>query len=240
MNSSLSFSLVLGLAFLHAFAAKLPILDRLSPKIWVSGAGGAAISYVFLDVFPALSKIQERIEGTEFVLPFTKPIYVIALVGLIFFHGLDRFADRLAMPGQKYNPYFFWIHIGSFTVNNIVLGYLLQDSSRHTNFLECLVLFIAIGLHFLVIDRNLRLHHSFNYDRIGRWMLVGGIMAGATIRLSSEVNELLVLIMWSLMSGSVILNVLREEITNEKNSSFIVFAISAIGYGLLLIYGLPE
>ena len=59
------FILAIALALIHGFAAKIPIFSLVPRFRWLSFAGGVSLGYVFLEVFPKLSKIQEKLEHSE-------------------------------------------------------------------------------------------------------------------------------------------------------------------------------
>ena len=62
------FILAIALALIHGFAAKLPIVSFIPRFRWLSFAGGVSLGYVFLEVFPELSKIQEELEHSDITL----------------------------------------------------------------------------------------------------------------------------------------------------------------------------
>ncbi|MEM9452205.1 MAG: hypothetical protein AAGA75_27260, partial [Cyanobacteria bacterium P01_E01_bin.6] len=178
--------LAVGLALVHAFVSKLNIFSVIPERRWISFAGGVSIGYVFLEIFPELSHAQEELEHSNipFVAYLENHVYLLALLGLLAFYGLDILAltsrrlNRSDNSSDRASPAVFWIHITAFAVLNAIFGYLLQDVSEHS-LVECALFFTAVALHFFIIDHNLREHHKVNYERGGRWLLTGAIMVGA-------------------------------------------------------------
>ncbi len=91
--------LAIALALVHGFAARLPIFSLIPRFRWTSFAGGVSLGYVFLEIFPELSHTQEEIQHSEILLVqyLEKHVYILALIGLIVFYGLDLLVLRAAM-----------------------------------------------------------------------------------------------------------------------------------------------
>jgi hypothetical protein len=234
--------LAIALALVHAFIARLPIFSIIPRFRWTSFAGGVSISFVFLEVFPELSHAKEKLEHSEIPLVhhLENQFHLVALIGLIVFYGLGSFALR-AKPPQQSAPEkegnrsaSFWIHISGFAILNVIFGYLLQDLSEHS-LMACILFFVAVALHFFIIDENLREHHQSLYDKRGRWLLSAAIVSGAIIGQVARLNELAIAIVWSFSAGSIILNVLMRELPKEKETCFWSFVAGCTVYAALLI-----
>ncbi|MGD1850438.1 MAG: hypothetical protein ACFCBU_07450 [Cyanophyceae cyanobacterium] len=232
----------IGLALVHAFLSKLNLFKFLSEHRWVSFSSGVSIAYVFVEIFPELSQAQVALEHSQ--LPFLSylesHVYLLALMGLLVFYGLDVLAlaarqqESTALKPEAASQRVFWIHITSFAIFNVIVGYLMQEMGNHS-WWECLLFFIAIWLHFFIIDRHLRHHHKGIYDRVGRWVLTGAILVGAIIGRSLHLEEAASAIIWSFMAGSIILNILGHELPDEHQSCFGSFALGAVIYSALIL-----
>ncbi|WP_257985543.1 hypothetical protein [Bacillus sp. V5-8f] len=83
----------------------------------MSVAGGVAVSYVFFHLLPQLNDYQQRVEGSingEIGNYFENHIYLIALLGLVIFYGLERMVKkskkkqkRGSICGGILDPYLF-------------------------------------------------------------------------------------------------------------------------------------
>ncbi len=236
------FVLAIGLAFIHAFVAKLNISSFISEFRWMSFAGGVSIGYVFLEIFPELSHAQETIEHSSlpWVAYLENHVYLLSLLGLLVFYGLDILAlksrqhNRLKHNHDSTQPAVFWIHLAAFAVLNVIVGYLLQELTDHT-LLRCLLFFSAIALHFFIIDHGLREHHQAPYDHYGRWLLTAAIMVGAIAGRSFHLEEAGILAVWAFLAGSIILNILKRELPDETQSCFASFMGGATLYTVLLL-----
>ena len=152
-------------------------------SIWLSSAGGVSVAYVFLHLFPELSEGQEQVEEALGIFPFLEHhIYLMALVGLAIFYGLERMVienrDEVRQQGKEKNSSgLFWVHIGSFAIYNALIGYLLFQ--REEGPLNTLILFaVAMALHFIVNDYGLQELHHDTYRKVGRWVLVVAFVVG--------------------------------------------------------------
>ena len=124
---------VVGLVVVHLFSNRLRFLDGTPRSIWLSIAGGISVAYVFVHLLPELAEGQETIaEAVGESLAFLEhQIYLVALVGLAVFYGLARLATssrrqrRRTGKEDSTSSGVFWLHIASFGVYNLLIGYLL-------------------------------------------------------------------------------------------------------------------
>ncbi len=232
-----------GLAAVHLFSGRLRFLEGTPRSIWLSMAGGVSVAYVFVHLLPELAEGQEALaEALDAGLAFLeRHVYLLALLGLIVFYGLERAAktssrgrNRKASAGDRAGGDVFWVHIGSFAVYNLLVGYLLLH--RIATGLEALVLFfIAMALHFLVNDYGLREDHKDLYTRAGRWVLAGAVFVGWLVGLGVEIPEAAIAVLTAFLSGGIILNVLKEELPRERESRFWPLALGAAVYAAILL-----
>ncbi|MHB0775134.1 hypothetical protein [Halomonas sp. WWR20] len=236
---------VMGLALVHAFAGKLRYIHDIPRSGWLSFAGGVSVAYVFIHVFPELEEAQRTL-GAHGTLAFIEHhAYLVALLGLAVFYGLERLvkqsrhrqaSHRRDERGQDTTGAgVFWLHIGSFTLYNALIGYLLVD--REDGIRGLFFFFLAMAFHFLVNDHGLYQHHRGAYLRKGRWILSLAVLIGWGVGLVAEVNEAATSTLFAFLAGGVVLNVLKEELPEERLSRFWPFAIGATLYSALLLVG---
>ncbi|MGF1459724.1 MAG: hypothetical protein ACFBSG_11935 [Leptolyngbyaceae cyanobacterium] len=234
--------LAICLAWVHIFASRTQWLSSIPQQWWISVAGGVSIAYIFLDILPELSRAQDEIEHSRvgMIVYLEHHVYLLALLGLAIFYGLEKLARRsrsqreTSQGEDTTHPGVFWVHILFFASYNLILGYLLRESEDH-GFIACVTLFVALALHFAVNDGGLREHHKQMYDRVGRWMLAGFIVLGWALGEVFHLEEASILAVWALVSGSLFLNVLKEELPAEEESHFGLFLVGAVCYSLVLL-----
>ena len=232
-----------ALGFIHLIASRLRFLQGIPRSKWLSMAGGASVAYVFIHLLPELHEWQEIFAETDTGFAFiSHHIYLVAVLGLAVFYGLERAAklseestrEANAVEEQKHSAQVFWLHISSFAVYNAFIGYLLIH--RDVESIQGLILFsVAMGLHFLVNDYGLLDHYEKRYLKKGRWIVTGAIILGWVIGALTEISEMGLSLIFAFIAGGVILNVLKEELPEERKSNFWAFLSGVAGYTALLL-----
>jgi len=238
----LSLALVAALAAVHLFSGRMRFLDVFPRSRWLSAAGGVSVAYVFVHLLPDLAEEQETVReavGESFTF-IEYHVYLVALVGLATFYGLERAAKvsrgrrRRAGGEDATGAGAFWLHTASFALYNALIGYLMLH--REEPGLGSLALFaFAMGVHFVVNDFGLREDHKGVYDRAGRWVLAAAIFAGWAVGILSEVSEAAIAVLFAFLAGGVVMNVLKEELPEERESRFWAFALGAALYAVILL-----
>ena len=230
-------------ALIHVFGVRLKFLQVTPRSIWLSVAGGVSVAYVFVHLLPELAAHQVTLgDAAEtpggLVAAIETHSYLIALIGLATFYGLDRMArlwahERKRGDGEGSPAAVFWIHLGGFALYNFLIGYLLMHREEAGE-ATLLTYGLAMALHFLVNDQGLREHHGSTYDRLGRWILAPAPLAGWAVGLATSISEVLLAACFAFLAGGVILNVLKEELPDDRESRFWAFAAGAAAYAALL------
>ena len=242
MPAPLTLILALGFALIHLFIGKLHFLDVVPRSRWLSFAGGVAVAYVFLHILPELSAHQET-----FVAAFDTParfaeswVYGVALAGLAAFYGVERAVKTphqgrtTSRVGDRARSNVFWIHSGSFAFYNVLIGYLLLHREE-AGLWSLLTYFLAMALHFVTNDFGLRQDQRSEYDRISRWIFAAAVVLGWFVGATIRIPEVAIGFLFAFLAGGVVLNVLKEELPEERQSRFWPFALGVAGYGALLI-----
>ncbi|MEW6296616.1 MAG: hypothetical protein AB1671_02600 [Thermodesulfobacteriota bacterium] len=230
-----------GLALVHLFAGKLRFLGGIPRSRWLSMAGGVSVAYVFVHLLPELSEHQDVLAGavTQALSFLERHVYLVALLGLSTFYGLERLARasrryrRDAGGPDRTSSTVFWLHIASFGLYNALIGYLLHRVRPGDASL--LFFFLAMALHFVVNDYGLREHHKALYTDYGRRLLAAAVFLGWGIGLLVTLSVVMLAVLMAFLAGGVILNVLKEELPQERESRFGAFAFGAAGYAMLLL-----
>ncbi|MGG6265562.1 hypothetical protein ACQ4M3_06100 [Leptolyngbya sp. AN03gr2] len=230
------------LAIVHVFSGRLRFLRTTPRSRWLSFGGGISVAYVFIHILPELDEYQDTIrDSVAAELAFLEHhVYLLALLGLAMFYGLERAADESRQRNQKTGDGdvttagVFWIHMASFAAYNVLIGYLLLHREQ-TGLLSLLFFAGAMGVHFVVNDYGLREHHKQRYDRIGRWLLAAAIIVGWVIGSAIAIHEAAIAVLFAFLAGGVVLNVLKEELPEERESRFWAFALGAAIYSTLLL-----
>ena len=222
------------LAGLHLIAGRLRFLRIIPRSRWLSFAGGVSVAYVFAHLLPELAAGQAAVEKSLPGLEYLEDhVFLMALAGFALFYGVEV-ASRRSNGGEGgATGQVFWLSIASFALYNALIGYLVVH--REDDGGADLVLFTAaLGVHFMINDLGLRSHHREAYDRTGRWLLVAAIAIGWAVGEATSISNAAVALIIAFVGGGVILNVLKEELPEERRSSFAAFAAGTVGYAILL------
>ena len=243
---------VLLFVAIHLASPRLNFLHSTPRSRWLSIGGGVSAAYVFAHLLPELAEHQATLADERQALIHAEiGVFLVALIGLVTFYGLERYAKsrarRTRAGGHEADPDFapdrraFALHVGSFTLYNVLIGYLLVH--REEPDLRGLLLYaLAMALHFLVNDRALDEHHGRLYRRYGRWLLAGAAVAGWAIGLLVELPAAAIAYLFAFLAGGVVMNVMKEELPEERESRFSAFVLGAGVYAglILLTIGMAE
>uniref|UniRef100_B8HJU5 Zinc/iron permease n=1 Tax=Cyanothece sp. (strain PCC 7425 / ATCC 29141) TaxID=395961 RepID=B8HJU5_CYAP4 len=230
------------LAVLHLLSGQLQFLNTIPRCRWLSFGSGVSVAYIFVHILPELSRAQADLQKSiNPDLAFIEHhVYLVALLGLAVFYGLERLAkvsrqrNQKAGRGDTTEPGVFWLHMASFAVYNALIGYLLVYREQ-PGLLSLSLFAIAMGLHFVVNDYGLQQNHKCSYHRIGRWLLAAAIIAGWALGSGTQIHPAVISVLFAFLAGGVVLNVLKEELPEERESCFWAFATGAIAYTVLLL-----
>ncbi len=227
----------LALAAVHLVTPMLTFVQAVPRSRWLSLAGGVAVAYVFMHLLPDLSQHERTLrEGAG---RSGAIVYALAMAGLVAFYGLERLVrqsrERMRQEGgrDRAESGAFWLHIGSFATYNLLIGYLLLHREE-SGWVSLMLYFTAMALHFFTNDFGLHQDHQELYDRRGRWLLAGAALLGWGLGATVDLPEQGLIALFSFLSGAVVLNVLKEELPEERKSRFLPFFLGVAGYGALL------
>ncbi len=239
----LALFLALALGLVHLLSGKLRFLNRIPRSGWLSFASGISVAYVFVHLLPELAAGQNTLReaGIAELVQIESHVWIIALLGLAVFYGLERAAkvsrrhNRERRQVDAAQAHVFWLHMGSFGLYNVLIGYLLLHRPAH-GMTQLLLFWFAMLLHFFVNDYGLRQDYSERYHRVGRWLLAAAVVLGYAIALYASISEVAMVALTAFLGGGVVLNVLKEELPEERRSSFVPFAIGVAAYTVLLLF----
>ena len=236
----IALAITMVLAALHLAAPRIRKLPFVPEAVTASFAGGLAVAYVFLHLLPEIAAGNEAVgEALSDVLEPTPllelGIFLVALAGFTLFYGLERRARRgRELSGGEPAAGVYWLHLGFFAVYNLVITYTMALRVR-TGLVFALLFAVAMGLHFVLTDRGLEEHYPRRFDRSGRLVLAGALLAGWALgALAAPTSTVVVSLLIAFIGGSVLLNVFKEELPSDRRSSFGWFLAGLVLYAGLL------
>jgi hypothetical protein len=176
------------LALIHLYANKTKVLGWVWHGRFLSFAAGISFAYVFVDLLPTLEKGQPLLKAA---FPYLdKHVYLIALLGLLFFYGLQRKTE--AMKKEK-----FWLSISGSFLFNFFVGATLSDTTNPE--IQPLAFFtIAIAMHYFVRDHKAREESKPLFMQKGRWWLVVSLFGGYLVGYWTQIPNTVIAIAVSL------------------------------------------
>jgi hypothetical protein len=198
---------------------------------------------VFVELMPELGEAgQAFVEATGHLnLPFPEyRVYVAALVGFVFFYGLEHMTSWAERSGRKSGSDYgsgdpiYLLHIGGFATYAWLVSYtLVRGPDRTPTFVALYAL--AMGLHFLSLERSLVEEHAELYHRPGRQILAGAVLAGWACGALFELSQPVILTATGFIAGSVVMNNLIAELPGDRDGGYWPFALGAAAYALLVV-----
>ncbi|MCE7792023.1 hypothetical protein K8O68_06255 [Salipaludibacillus sp. CUR1] len=237
-----SFLSITGFILIHILSKYINFYHHIPRKKLLSAAGGLSIAYVFLHIIPYLHYYQANLtEEAAYGFYFEdRFVYIAALAGLAVFYGLERAAKQYKKENKRKLPVkeeIFWIHLMAYSTYNGLIGYLIIGGENET-MMDFFLFFLALSIHFVINDQHLRDTHKKDYDHYGRWILGFAVFSGWLLSLLINVSQYIVALLFSFMAGALILNILKEELPEERESHFGAFSAGALLYTLVLLVSL--
>jgi len=203
----------------------------------ISFCAGMAAAYVFVHVMPEMHGARRAfVESVSAHLRYEGMlVYFLSLVGFLVFYGLDHLrAQAQETQESEQDGRAFRLHVGGFAAYVWLIGYLLVRNLEESE-VSIALYAVAIAVHFLAVDHDLRHEHGAAYEQRGRYLLaamaVFGWAVGVLFTLPHQVLALLV----AFLSGAIIMNSLIMELPSEKDGRFVPFMIGGVLYGLILL-----
>ena len=229
-------ALVLASAYLlggRLRAARFPRRRR-----WLSAAAGASIGYVFVDMLPGLARAQHLFtQATARLSQVTTQheIYLAGLAGFVVFYGLDDmvFWSKREGGSAAAGRTAYWAHMAGASLYSVTISYLMVHEPRHP--IQLALYCLAMGLHFLSLDHLFREVHGRAYERTGKWVLIGAVLAGWALGISLTVSPVRGPILLGFISGGVVMNTVLAELSADKKGRFLPFCGGALLYSLILL-----
>jgi zinc transporter ZupT len=228
--------------FAHIHIRKLTYFKTLHRKFWLSFFSGISVAYVFVHIFPELGKAQEYIYNLQFsfIHLLDYHAYLISLAGFLLFYGMEYYARKSyrenirEKKSASVEEHIFWVHSVINISFNFMISYLIFDDEFPSQ-LGLILFFIAMLTHLMIMDYDSYDYNKELYQRYGRWIYICANLAGLFTAVIFDVSESVFLILFAFLGGGMILNVIKEELPEDKKSNYLGFLIGALVYSAVLI-----
>ena len=233
---------VLVLVAVHLGAGLLDRIQGYPRRLVLSTAGGVTVSYVVMQLLPALSRSDDVIRpiADRYLPLFGKHGYFLAVLGMIVFYAnanqiaLSR-QRRLASAGpDSADTRSFLTSMAVMLVFNVTVAYSLADPSDTQ--VQPIVLFvIAMGLYYLVADESLHANYRQAYQQYGRWVLSAALLAGWALGTWVRIPQVALALIVAFFAGGALVTVLARVLQPGPRRQVGAFALGAVVYALLLM-----
>lgn len=221
---------------IHFLTNKILPSSRIQRDRWLSFSGGIASAYVFVYVLPALHEEQTSLES-ENGLAMESELYFIGLVGMLVFFGIQNLVNRTIKDSEKVEESIekriFWVQIIFFGLYNMLISFVVIQSQVEG--VQVAFYASAVGLHFFAVAHDMWREDSKLYNKYGRYILAAGIIIGWLIGAFIEIDSFLMAVIFSFISGAMILNVIKYEMPQERHAHFKWFLIGAFSYSIIVL-----
>ena len=224
-----AFISIMIFSLVHLCAERVRGFEEQTGGRFLSFAGGVAIAYVFVDLLPKLSKSDQIVrEALQGVFPqVEKHVYIMALIGFLFYFAVDRGQFLLKERGS------YWLSILSYALFNFLIGYAVVDKDDPE--VRPLALFtFAIALHYFTIDYSLGKQASYGTKE--KWALVVCLFLGWCAGLGKAIPPTAIALVSAFIGGGMIMNVTRHELPKQSSNSLNAFILSALFYTAVLLF----
>ncbi len=236
-----TFLAALALACVGALPHALRSLPRVPRARFLSFAGGASLSFVVLRLLPALGEEEALVRAggaLTLPLPAGEQVYGVVLLSILLFYAAEVLSRRTLPDEALRTPpargLAVVIEIGSFACLSFLVGFTLMHRAR-AGWRELLMFSVAMFLKFIVSDHALHGEHGREYDRAGRWVLAGAVLAGWALGAVLVLPGLGPVLLEAFIAGGVIFNVLRWEVPRSQAGRYGWFLLGTLAYAGLLL-----
>lgn len=238
----LSLIIILGFVVIHIFTNYIKFLSRKPRNRLMSLVSGGSIAYVFLHLVPELTHYQEVAEKAnlpQWMENINYITYLATLAGLALFYAINQLSEKSQEHNKRKRNMtrpskdIFIMEISAFAMYNMLIGYLLVELSGDY-VIDYIIYFIVFSFHFIANNRILHLTHEDLYTKAGRYVLAVSVFIGWLIYQLTPTSDLVIAFFSAFLTGGVVLNILNDELPDEKNNSFPSFMTGLIFITVLL------
>ena len=200
------------------------------------------MAYVFVDVLPALGRMQNLTTQSpgDFHRVFPEySVYLWTMAGFLVFYGIEtmvaspRQGPENRAGGGGAAPWQPWVHIGGFALYAWLLTFLMVWTGKGT--LALCLYAVAMGMHIFMISCNLSTHYQALYDRRGAYLLALASLAGWASALTLNIPSQIVLNLVAFVCGGVVVNAAIAELPKEREGRYWSFLTGATVYTAMLL-----
>ncbi|MEL6225112.1 MAG: hypothetical protein AAFR31_20985 [Cyanobacteria bacterium J06627_8] len=237
----IEFVFAVTLALVFAISIDIEALTLIPQEKWFSFTGGVSTAYVVLDILPRIGQSQVVLNTESASGSADISIYCVMVLGILTFHGLEQLAWRsrklyAEKSGRdRTSPIVCIASLAVFTIYILLFNLLQVGYKFEFSIIERSLLLAVLILHFIVINDRLTGHHKRPYRRIGRWVIIAGLL------ISSVMSEFLLRstlpfnYLWAFVAGGLLISGLQTELSPKHQTCFWSFGFGTVVFSIVLI-----
>lgn len=224
------------IALVHLQLPRFSFMQK-QDNLWLPASVGVAMAYVFVELFPHLAKVEEKLtntEGNSLHEFLGRNIYLVTLFGFAVYLGITLLMETYRRKQNTSDvsyasaPAILKVGIATRVLYNFLIGYLLAEGPTHNLGLS-IIFALAMAIHFVGIDWILREHFTALYDKTARFTFTAGIFAGWITGLVLEISDATLALWYALIAGGLIVIATIYEL--PKIQSFREYSFFCVGAG---------
>ena len=238
-----SFIGVSMIALFHLLTPRIRFIHK-SDDLWIPASAGVALAYVFVDIFPHLSKVKKHlgeIEESNLYGFLAHNVYVVALAGFCLHLGVVllsiayRQSHATAELTFRFSPTIVKTETISLALYNFLIGYILSEQITHRP--EPVILFaMAMTIHFAGVDRLMREHFQNLYERTARFLFSIAVYAGWLAGVLFETSNAALAIVYAFLAGGIIVIATVYELPGvQSKKQYVSFLSGAAFFSALVL-----
>ena len=181
--------------------------------------GGLSVAYVFLHLIPSLDASEGVVGGR---------IYFVALLGFVFFYGLDVFFQ----PPNHTHPTKYHAYLAAFFLYDALMVFTLGLELPPT---PTLAVVFAFALAVDVLNTDIELQSTFGarFVKSGRWVLLAGVASGYALSLVRRPHPLVVDVVTAALAGFMMFHTFKGQFPVSQNKTFPAFLAGLLTFWIL-------
>ena len=217
---------------------------RKPDNLWLPASVGVTMAYVFVELFPHLAKVGEKLANTKgnSLHGFLEHnIYLVTLLGFAAYLGINLLVITYRQNQNTSNityasaPATLKVEISTLVAYNFLIGYLLAEEPTH-HAAPSIIFALAMAIHFVSVDWLLRGHFTNLYDQTARFSFAAGIFAGWITGFLMEISNATLALWYALIAGGLIVVATVHEIPRIRSlREYSFFCIGAGTFSALIL-----
>jgi hypothetical protein len=161
-------------------------------------------------------------------------IFIAALIGFEIFYFIERLslskkADSLTIEKRNYH-----LHLSMYFIYNFLITYALLLSVEASIFYT-IIYVITVALHFILTDNHFQRNFKPFFGKGTHITLILGLLLGFVVSIFLYPVQLYIAaVMTAVLSGAILYNSFKEEITLTRQTSITWFFVGSLIIGALL------